>query len=108
MKRRLLLLVPALFIRAIRLRWQNDIGAFKHRAWRFIAEQLHLHLYACFTSTRQTVEIAAQCAQVSNRARLAADRGAVADMGIGQNNGAAEMTFAQHQPDQSPAGERGE
>ena len=55
----LLFFVPALFIRAKWLRGQNDIRAFKHCTRRLVAKDFNLHLHPCFSSARQTVEIAA-------------------------------------------------
>lgn len=88
-RRRLLFLVAALFVRAKGLRRQHDVDPLENGALFIVAKKLHLHLHAGFTPARQSVEIAAQRTEVGDGAGAAANRLAVADMRIRQNNGAS-------------------
>lgn len=93
----------ALIQRHIRLGRQHHVGAFEHRAFILVAEQMYFGVYARAAAARQTRQIAAQRAEIRHRPRPAGDRFAVANVRVRQNDGAAEMALAQQQPNQPQA-----
>ena len=64
----------------------------------FIAKEFNLHLYTGFAAARRRSR-SPQRAEIGHGARFAAYGGAVANMGISQNDRAAKVAFTQHQPD---------